>query len=114
MESIKTTLRRGRFEWDKINMPAAEFQSRVARAREVMKREKIDILVVYGNTWIDPGDPCYISNLYMNMESLAALIPLQGEVALAFWGSGRGIQHIERNTWVKVLRPNQDVSWCLY
>ncbi|MFH1646703.1 MAG: M24 family metallopeptidase [Chloroflexota bacterium] len=110
MESMKTTLRRGRNVWDRVNVPASEFQARVGKAREEMKKENIDVLLVYGDAWVDYADPCYFSNLYSAMGALVAVIPRQGEVALAFWGSGRGIEYTQINTWLKELRPGADVA----
>jgi len=65
MESMKTTLRRGRNVWNQVNMPASEFQARVGKAREEMKKENIDALLVSGDAWLDYSDPCYFGNLVL-------------------------------------------------
>jgi len=109
METMRTTLRRGRNVWDKINMPESVFQERVEKIRSEMKKEDIDVLLVYGDAWREYGNPSYISNYYPSMGGAIALIPRQGEVALLFWGSARGIEYTQNITWIKELRPGADI-----
>ncbi len=110
METMRATLRRGRNAWDKINMPESEFQERVEKIRSEMKKEDIDVLLVYGDAWREYGNPSYISNFYPGMGGTIALIPRQGEVALLFWGSARGIEYTQNITWIKELRPGADIT----
>ena len=108
METMRTTLRRGRNVWDRINMPESEFQERAERVKKEMKKENIDVLLIYGDAWREYGNLCYISNFYPGMGGSIALIPRQGEVALIFWGSARGLEYIQSITWIKELRPSAE------
>lgn len=110
MYSMMTTLRRGRNVWDQVNMPASEFEARVDKVREKMKKENIDALLVCGEAWLDYAPSCYISNLYAGMGTSIALIPWKGEVAVLTWGSMRGIQYTQSTTWIKNFGASPDMN----
>ncbi|MFH1953846.1 MAG: M24 family metallopeptidase [Pseudomonadota bacterium] len=110
MESMRTTLRRGRNVWNRVNMPEGEFRQRVEKIRSEMKKEDIDVLLVYGDAWIDYSDPCYITNYYPGMVGSIALVPRKGEVGLIFWGSARGIEYTQDITWIKEIKPASNVA----
>ncbi len=110
MESMKTTLRRGRNVWDRVNLPETEFLGRIDEMRKRMVKQDIDVLLVYGDAWIDYSDPCYITNYYPGMVGSIAVVPRSGEVALIFWGSARGIEYIRDITWIKEIQASPDVA----
>lgn len=111
METMQPTLKRGRDVWDKINMPYAEFQDRVIKITKQMEKEGIDVLLLYGNGVDEYGNPCYISNFITAMSRGALVaIPSEGEVALIFEGSSRGLPAAKSTTWVRDVRPCWDIS----
>ena len=105
METVQPTLKSGRDVWDRINMPEIEFKDRVQKIRSEMKREGIDILLVYGSGPDHYGDQCYVSNFVISM-TLGALVivPLRGEVVLIFEGSSRDLPSVQSSTWVEQIR----------
>lgn len=109
MEVLRTTLRRGRNVWDRINMPEGEFEARVEELRRIMAEGQVDVALLYGDAWKDYANVCYVSNYYPIMGGSICVVPQNGEVALIFWGSGRGIQYTEEVTWVKRLIPSPDI-----
>ncbi len=107
METMQPILIGGRAEWDQINMPKAEFQERVDRIRKEMKKEGIDVLLVYG-VFHKYGDLGYISNYVPIVPKSGALvaIPQKGE-AVSFMGGGpREVFATKRITWVEDVRPS--------
>lgn len=97
METVQGALKNGRNVLDRINMPQAEFDSRVAKLREAMKKEKLDLLLIYGYGFDAYGDPAYVTNFITRLPR-GALVALaaQGQPALFFDGSSRGIPSFRR------------------
>ena len=89
---MQGALKNGRNVWDRINMPQAEFDDHVAGIREAMKKEKLDLLLIYGYAFDSYGNPAYVTNFITRLPrgSLVAL-PIEGRPALFFDGSSRGI-----------------------
>ncbi len=107
METMQPTLKRGRDVWDPINMPETEFQERVKKIKKEMKKEGIDVLLLYGCGPDQYGNPCYISNYVIKMPwGALVIIPQKGEVALIFEGFSSKLS----TTWVKEVRAVGDVS----
>jgi Xaa-Pro aminopeptidase len=111
METMQPTLKSGRYAWDRINMPAEEFQERVKKIRKVMKNEGIDLLLLYGNGFNDYGNYSYISNTITRLPqgSMVAL-PLKGEVTLLFEGASRGVSSVKKMTWIDDIRASGNIS----
>ena len=110
METMQPTLKNGRNVWDPINMPAAEFQERVKKLTKGMKREAIDVLLLYGNTFNEYGNPCYLSNYIMRLQRGAlVVVTRKGDVALIFEGASRGLPTAKKMTWVKEVIACGDV-----
>jgi Xaa-Pro dipeptidase len=110
MKTMQPTLKNGRNVWDRINMPMAEFQERVKKIRKEMKKEGIDVLLLYSNA-DEYGDPCYITNFIVGMARGAlAIVPKKGEVALIYQGPSRGVSFSKTTTWVDDVRTSGDVS----
>lgn len=111
METMQPSLKRGRDYWDQINMPTAEFQERVEKIRKEMKKEGIEVLLLYGRSINEYGNPCYVSN-FVTGSPRAALIamPQKGEIALIFEGFVRGLPTAKSRTWIEDVRVGGDVS----
>lgn len=111
METIQPNLKNGRNVWDRINMPEEEFHRRVRNVRKEMKKEGIDILLLYGYGLNEYGNYCYLSNFLIRLPRGAVMIlPLRGEPCLIFEGASRGIPSFKKTTWIEELRATGDVS----
>ena len=92
METMQPTLKNGRNVWDRVNMPETEFQERLKKVRKEMKREGIDILLLYGNAFNEYGSYCYLSHYIIRLPRGAlVVVPPEGELALIFEGASRGV-----------------------
>ena len=110
METMQPTLKNGRNVWDRINMPESEFRDKIRRIRKEMKKEGIDVLLLYGNE-DEYGGPCYITNFIVGIARGAlAIVPKKGEVALIYQGPSRGIPFSKTTTWVDDVRTSGDAS----
>jgi len=111
METMQPTLKRGRDVWDRINMPKAEFVGRVEKIREQIEQKGIDVILLYGNSLNEYGNPCYFSNYSIKMAQGAVVaITRQGEVALICEGFSRDLPAVKMITWVEDVRSCEDVS----
>lgn len=111
METIQPTLRIGRTVWDKINMPEVEFQKRIDKIKQEMKKEGIDVLLLYGHAFNDYGNPCYVSNFIIRLPRGTIVVVTQdGELELMFEGSSRGVPFAKTTTWLKDVRACGDIS----
>jgi len=111
METMQPTLKSGRNTWDRINMPVEEFQARVMRIRRAMKREGIDLLVLYGHGFNEYGNYCYLSNHVIRLPQGAIVaVPKRGELTLLFEGAARGVSSVKKMTWITDVRAGADVS----
>ena len=111
MQTMQPTLKRGRDVWDRINMPKAEFLERVRKIREAMKQKGMDVLLLYGNSLNEYGDPCYVSNYVMKMPqgAMVVITPL-GEVTLICEGFSRDLPGVKNITWVEDVISCENVS----
>ena len=110
METMQPTIKNGRYVWDQINMPTAEFQERVKRLTRGMKKEGIDVLILYGNTFNEYGNPCYLSNHLMRLQrGDLVTVSQKGDVTLIFEGASRGLTSVKKMTWIKDVRACGDV-----
>jgi Xaa-Pro aminopeptidase len=111
METIQPTLKRGRDVWDRINMPKTEFLDRVAKIKERMHQQGIDVLLLYANNGNDYAAPCYISNYIMKVPTGAIVaITKAGDVTLVCEGFARDVPGVKAATWVEDIRSCDDVS----
>jgi len=111
METMQPTLKSGRYAWDRINMPAEEFQERVKKIRKAMKKEGLDLLLLYGNGFNEYGNYSYVSNTITRLPqgSMVAL-PLKGEATLMFEGASRGASSVKKITWIGDVRASGNIS----
>ena len=78
-------------------MPQSEFDGRVTKIREAMKKEKIDILLIYGYAFNQYGNTAYLTNFITRLPRGALVaVPAKGQTALFFDGSSRGIPSMRR------------------
>lgn len=111
METMQSILKRGREVWDQVNMPKAEFQQRVEKIKKQMKKEGINVLLLYGNALNEYGDLCYVSN-YTSAFLMGSLVAItdKGEVTLIFEGAAREVTATKSITWVEDIRPCDEVA----
>jgi Xaa-Pro aminopeptidase len=111
METMQPTLKNGRNVWDRINMPEAEFQERLKKIQKEMKRERLDLLLLYGNGFDEYGNYTYLGNYVIRLARGAfVVLPREGEPALIFEGASRGIPSIRKTTWIQEIRAGWDAS----
>jgi len=93
-------------------MPEAEFQNRLGKIKKEMKKEGIDILLLYGNGLEHYGNPCYVSNCITKLPQWGVLIaiPQNDETVLIYRGGSREIPAMKSTTWVEEVRPCRDIS----
>ena len=111
METMQPTLKSGRNTWDRINMPVDEFQARVRKIRRGMKREGLDLLLLYGHGYNEYGNYCYLSNYVIRLPQGAIVaVPLRGDLTLMFEGAARGVASVKKMTWISDVRAGGDVA----
>ncbi len=111
METMQPVLKNGRNVWDRVNMPETEFFGRVDKIRKTMKRENLDLLLLYGNGYDDYGNYSYLSNYVIRLARGALVVlPIKGEPALIFEGASRGIPSVRKTTWIQEIRAGGDAS----
>lgn len=111
METMQPTLKSGRNVWDRINMPASEFQARVRKIRKAMKREGIDVLLLYGHGFNEYGNYCYLSNYVIRLPQGAVVaVPSRGDVTLMLEGAARGVSSVKKMTWITDVRAGGDIA----
>ncbi|MBI4296253.1 MAG: aminopeptidase P family protein [Chloroflexi bacterium] len=111
MYTMRSTLKRGREVWDRINMPATEFQKRVEIIREEMNKKDVDILLLYGTSPDHYANPTYVSNCMIKMPAgLLVAIPQNDEMVYFFEGGSREIPAVKTTIWFEQARPAADMS----
>lgn len=100
MDRLHTVLNRGRSTWDRALLPVAEFRERLEAARETMREEKLDLLLVYGDS-ARFGHLAYLTHFIPKNRGALAVIPLAGEPALAVQEPSRNHPFSKSLTWVE-------------
>ena len=109
METVQPILKRGREVWDRINMPEMEYRQRILRIQETMKKEKMDVLLVYGAGLNGYGNAAYLSNYATKMPWGAfVIVPREGDVTLLFQGGSRELKAVQRITWIEDIRSSMN------
>ena len=111
METPQPSLKRGRDHWDQAHMPGAEFQDRVKKIRQEMKKQQVDVLLLYGRNTNEYANPCYVSN-YITGTQRPAMVVLSpnDEIALIFDGFPRGVPTAKSRTWIENVIASSDIS----
>ncbi len=92
-------------------MPQSEFEKRLKKVRRAMKRQGIDLLLLYGNAFDEYGNYCYLSNYVVRLPRGAmVVVPAKREISLLFEGAPRGIPSVKKTTWIEDVRASGDVS----
>ncbi len=110
METMQPTLKSGRNTWDRINMPVEEFHERVKKIRQGMKKEGIDLLLLYGKAFNEYGNYCYLSNHMIRLPQGGYGGGPKRRVDLMFEGASRGVPSVKKMTWIDDIRATGDVS----
>jgi Xaa-Pro aminopeptidase len=92
-------------------MPVEEFEARANRLRAEMRRQGMDVLLLYGNGLDECGYPTYVSNYTVKLPFAAMVIlPLEGDAILVFEGSTRGRSAAQATTWIEDIRPCWNIA----
>lgn len=111
METMQPTLKNGRNVWNQINMPKTEFLGRIKKLKTGMKKEGIDLLLIYGNALNEYADPCYLSNFIMWLaRGVLAAVPKNGPIVLMPEVSSRELPFVKGTTWVEEIRTCGDAA----
>jgi Xaa-Pro aminopeptidase len=111
METVQPILRRGREVWDRINMPEMEYRQRILRIQETMKKENLDVLLVYGAGLNGYGNAAYLSNYATKMPWGAfVIVPQEGDVTLLFQGGSRELKAVQKITWIEDIRSSMTLT----
>jgi Xaa-Pro aminopeptidase len=89
----------GRTNWDPINLPESEFQSRIRTLQKELQKSGLDILFLFGANEYG-GNAAYLTN---NLTNLTA-VPAVGDVFIFHVGNSRELPAIKYTTWVKEVR----------
>ncbi|MBW2078388.1 MAG: aminopeptidase P family N-terminal domain-containing protein, partial [Deltaproteobacteria bacterium] len=111
METMQPTLRIGRNVWDRVNLPETEFQERIERIKEKMKKQGIDVLFLYSSGFNEYGNACYLTNFVVRLpQGTLVAVPQDGEITLFFEGSSRMLPTVKKTVWVEDITACRDVS----
>jgi Xaa-Pro aminopeptidase len=111
METLQPALKRGRDVWDPIHMPQKEFEGRVEKIQQEMKKESLDVLLLYGNGVNEYAHPSYVSNFVIRMpQGALVILPSNGEPTLIVEGFSRDLPAVKKTTWMKDVRSCADPS----
>lgn len=104
-----SVLKRGCSIWDKSQMPEEEFQSRMEKVRQAMGERRLDVLLIYGDTW-SYANLCYLTHYFPKVRGALALIPRQGPASILLNVGSRDIPFAKSLTWVEEVRPSAQVG----
>lgn len=103
MDTLHTVLNRGCSTWDRESIPEREFRSRLSRIRQGMSDRRVDLLLVYGDSW-RYGSLAFVSHFIPKNRGALAVIPLEGEPALIVQEPGRNNPFSRTLTWIDEVR----------
>ena len=69
-----SVLKRGCSTWDRRQLPAAVFHSRVKALRQQMAQRRLGALVIYGDNY-SFADLCYLTNYFPKVRGGVAVVP---------------------------------------
>jgi Xaa-Pro aminopeptidase len=104
--TMNTTLVRGRTIVDETEMPSSTYEQRVEKAKEHMKKSKLDLLLLTG-VGSDKGNYTYFSKVLPNIAAVPnsyMLLPLRREPIIFSVGGGREFPFFKRTTWIRDAR----------
>ena len=111
MRTLQPALKNGRYVWDRIHVPEAEFRRRVAAVRERMRVENIDVLLAYGRGYDRYANATYLSN-HINRLPMGLMVRVDpNRVTMLFEGASRGIPSIRKITWIQdIVAAGMDMA----
>ena len=104
-----SVLKRGCSNWDKQQMPQAEFESRLNAVRRAMERENLEALVIYGDNY-SFGDLCYLTHYFPKVRGGVAVVPRNGPISLLLNIGSRDVPFAKSLTWVEDVRASGQVG----
>jgi Xaa-Pro aminopeptidase len=104
-----SVLKRGCSTWNPNEVPRAEFEARLAAARQAMAERELDALVIYGDNY-SFADLCYLTNYFPKVRGGIALVPRQGALSLLLNIGSRDIPFAKTLTWVDDVRASNQVG----
>ncbi len=111
METMQPVMKAGRNVWDKVNMPRSEFIARIEKIQAEMKKQKIDVTLIYGNGLNDYGNPGYFSNSSIpNQRGAIVAVPAKGDISYIYDGSSRDLPKTRLTTWVEDVIPTENMT----
>ncbi|MGN1077013.1 MAG: M24 family metallopeptidase [Candidatus Gallimonas sp.] len=84
-------------------IPADEYSERLKKLRTVMKREGVELVVIFSNL-LDPSSVRYFTNFASVNESAALIVPYEGEVVLCSGQASSDYAVIENKLKDSVIR----------
>jgi Xaa-Pro aminopeptidase len=109
VQVLNTTLVLGPYDWHPEVLPAAEFEARVAAARQVMKAQGLGGLVIYGDTF-DHGALSYLTGFTPKLGPAFAFFPAEGKPSILFSGGAMIVEVSKKLTWVEEVRAIRDLE----
>ena len=104
-----SVLKRGCSTWDPVQVPQAEFQTRLDLVRKEIARCDLDALVIYGDNY-SFGDLCYLTNYFPKVRGGIAVVPQRGAISLLLNIGSRDVPFAKTLTWVEDVRASNQVG----
>jgi Xaa-Pro aminopeptidase len=104
-----SVLKRGCSTWDPVQVPQAEFQTRLDLVRKEIARRDLDAVVIYGDNY-SFGDLCYLTNYFPKVRGGIAVVPQRGAISLLLNIGSRDVPFAKTLTWVEDVRASNQVG----
>jgi Xaa-Pro aminopeptidase len=108
MQTLQPALLHGNYEWQPALQPEEEFAARVEAAREMMRAQGIDALIVHGDSR-ENAALCWLTNVVPNQRWALALLDRERPLQLLASVGPRDHPAVARLTWVKDIRASGEV-----
>lgn len=98
----------------KYAIPISEFKTRISRLQEAMRREKLDLLLAFGNE-AEPQYVRYLSDYWPSFETAGVLVPADGDAFLLIgpesltYATDRSV--VDKIRLVKAFRESSDPEY---
>ena len=102
----------GPYDWNAELLPPDEYQSRLSRVANVLAEQRVNALIVHGNS-LEYGALAYLTSFVPKLGPAFALIEREGPIRLLVAGSGTMLPAAKRLTWVTDVRPIGDLKTSL-
>ena len=95
----------GPYDWNAELLPPDEFQSRLSRVANVLAEQRVNALIVHGNS-LEYGALAYLTSFVPKLGPAFALIEREGPIRLLAAGSDTMLPAAKRLTWVTRRSPD--------